>query len=126
MRALDPDVGAARRQPDDAVDKDPYRQQSYTTVTVALPQRESQMLILAQRLGSLIAVLRNPDDRQTAQRGTTAQDLADHVKRFGVGQAAPAAPRAPGTAVRPAPGVEFIVGDRSSSLAGDDSKGLGV
>jgi Flp pilus assembly protein CpaB len=51
---------AMRKRSDVSADTDPYAQQRYSTVTVAIQPQDAQKLILAQRLGKIIATLRNP------------------------------------------------------------------
>jgi pilus assembly protein CpaB len=96
-----------RKRPDGATDADPYAQQRYSTVTVAIQPQDAQKLILAQRMGKIVATLRNPDDRQTLRTGVDSLDLDAIVSGFRPMRARPMtvsrAPSAP-------PGVEYIVG----------------
>ena len=95
---------ALRRRPDVAADSDPYVQQRYSTVTVAIEPQDAQKLILAQRLGKIVAALRNPEDRATMRTGVDAVDLDAVVAGFRPQRARPVA-----TSFAP-PGVEYIVG----------------
>jgi pilus assembly protein CpaB len=98
---------ALRRRPDVAADADPYAQQRYSTVTVAIQPQDAQKLILAQRLGKIVAALRNPEDRATMHTGVDAVDLDAVVAGFRPQRGGPVvAARGPA----PRPGVEYIVG----------------
>ena len=95
-----------RKRADVSADTDPYAQQRYSTVTVAIQPQDAQKLILAQRLGKIIATLRNPDDRATMTSGVDAVDLDAIVSGFRPQRMRPVAvSHAPGP-----PGVEYIVG----------------
>lgn len=58
---------------------DPYAKQSFSTVTVGLQPKDAQKLILAQRMGKIIAALRNSADRETLASGTNSSDLTDSI-----------------------------------------------
>lgn len=94
-----------RKRPDMANSVDPYRQRSYTTVTVGLPPVDAQRLILAQKLGKIVAALRNADDRQTLNTGTNTQQLASYIDSFRPQQPVVRAATARAPAI-----VEYIVG----------------
>ncbi|CAA2101103.1 Flp pilus assembly protein CpaB [Variovorax paradoxus] len=108
---------AMRKRSDVSADTDPYAQQRYSTVTVAIQPQDAQKLILAQRLGKIIATLRNPDDRATMTSGVDAVDLDAIVSGFRPQRARPmAVSTAPSR-----PGVEYIVGG-----AGNQSRAGGA
>ncbi|PIF93393.1 pilus assembly protein CpaB [Acidovorax sp. 62] len=71
-----------RKRPDGAPNGDPYRQRTYTTVTVALPPIDAQRLILAQKMGKIVAALRNAEDRQHIATGTDGRDLTNYIESF--------------------------------------------
>ncbi|ADU39092.1 MULTISPECIES: Flp pilus assembly protein CpaB [Variovorax] len=111
---------AMRKRADVSADTDPYARQRYATVTVAVQPQDAQKLILAQRLGKIIATLRNPEDRATMTTGVDAVDLDAIVSGFRPQRAVPvAASHAAGGS-----GVEYIVGGRSGG-GGAMSPGLG-
>ena len=111
---------AMRKRADVSADTDPYARQRYATVTVAVQPQDAQKLILAQRLGKIIATLRNPEDRATMTTGVDAVDLDAIVSGFRPQRAVPvAASHATGGS-----GVEYIVGGRSGG-GGAMSPGLG-
>ncbi|MGJ7606131.1 Flp pilus assembly protein CpaB [Variovorax sp. LT1R20] len=97
---------AMRKRSDVSADTDPYAQQRYSTVTVAIQPQDAQKLILAQRLGKIIATLRNPEDRATMTSGVDAVDLDAIVAGFrpqrGHSMAVASGPSGPS--------VEYIVG----------------
>jgi len=97
---------AMRKRSDVSADTDPYAQQRYATVTVAIQPQDAQKLILAQRLGKIIATLRNPEDRATMTTGVDAVDLDTIVAGF-----RPQRSHAMAVASGPSgPSVEYIVG----------------
>ncbi|QSI28569.1 Flp pilus assembly protein CpaB [Variovorax sp. RKNM96] len=97
---------AMRKRSDVSADTDPYAQQRYSTVTVAIQPQDAQKLILAQRLGKIIATLRNPEDRATMTSGVDAVDLDAIVAGFRPQRSRPMA-----VASGPSgPSVEYIVG----------------
>jgi len=110
-----------RKRADVSADTDPYAQQRYSTVTVAIQPQDAQKLILAQRLGKIIATLRNPDDRATMTSGVDAVDLDAIVSGFRPQRMRPvAATHVPGP-----PGVEYIVGG-AGNRGGASAPGLGA
>jgi pilus assembly protein CpaB len=97
---------AMRKRSDVSADTDPYAQQRYSTVTVAIQPQDAQKLILAQRLGKIIATLRNPEDRATMTSGVDAVDLDAIVAGF-----RPQRSHAMAVSSGPSgPSVEYIVG----------------
>ena len=97
---------AMRKRADVSADTDPYARQRYSTVTVAIQPQDAQKLILAQRLGKIIATLRNPEDRATMTSGVDAVDLDAIVAGFRPQRSRPMA-----VASGPSgPSVEYIVG----------------
>lgn len=112
-----------RKRSEVSAEADPYAQQRYSTVTVALPPSDAQKLVLAQRTGKIVAALRNPEDRQTLRTGVDALDLQAIVDGFRPLRARPAA-----AVYRPAPpGIEYIVGgtgSRSASAGQGPGQGL--
>ncbi|MGJ7568444.1 Flp pilus assembly protein CpaB [Variovorax sp. GB1R11] len=112
-----------RKRADVSADTDPYAQQRYSTVTVAIQPQDAQKLILAQRLGKIIATLRNPDDRATMTSGVDAVDLDAIVAGFRPQRARPMVASGP---ARPmSPGVEYIVGG-SGNRGVPGAPGLGA
>ncbi|CAN5835782.1 hypothetical protein BH11PSE13_BH11PSE13_20060 [soil metagenome] len=112
-----------RKRSEVSAEADPYAQQRYSTVTVAIAPGDAQKLILAQRMGKIVAALRNPEDRQTMRTGGDARDLDSIVDGF-----RPYRPRpAPAAYAASPPGVEYIVGGsngRSGSGGGGLAQGL--
>lgn len=96
----------------DAEQVDPYARQSYTTVTVALPPKDAQLLLLAQRQGTLVAALRNPVDRSEVDVGMDEQALTSVVEAFRPNRPLyvppPVAPSRPRS-------VEYIIGGSGRS-----------
>lgn len=113
---------AMRKRSDVSAETDPYAQQRYSTVTVAIQPQDAQKLILAQRLGKIIATLRNPDDRATMTSGVDAVDLDAIVSRFRPQRARPMAAVSSGPA---RPGIEYIVGG-AGNRGGASGAGLGA
>ncbi|MDH6170143.1 pilus assembly protein CpaB [Variovorax boronicumulans] len=112
---------AMRKRADVSADTDPYAQQRYATVTVAIQPQDAQKLILAQRLGKIIATLRNPDDRATMTSGVDAVDLDAIVSGFRPQRMRPVA-----VSHAPAPpGVEYIVGG-AGNRSSMNAPGLGA
>ena len=109
-----------RKRSEVSAEADPYAQQRYSTVTVAIAPADAQKLILAQRMGKIVAALRNPEDRQTMRTGVDAMDLDAIVDGFRPYRMRPSA------AVHAAapPGVEYIVGG-SNGRSGASGSGLG-
>jgi len=92
-----------RRSPDiAAAGKDPYGRQQYTTVTVALKPQDAQKLVLAQRMGKIVAALRNPEDRQQMRTGIDGKDLEAIVNSF--------RPLRPSLPTSTGGSIEYIVG----------------
>jgi pilus assembly protein CpaB len=85
----------------------PGASRSYSTVTVEASPRDAQRLILAQKSGTLTAVLRGPEDQ--APLSAAAMDSRD---LFGIAQVRRVA-RAPGAA------AEIIVGGRGGKAERD-------
>ena len=73
------EVIARRKLSAPSASDDPYAKQSFSTVTVGLPPKDAQKLILAQRMGKIIAALRNSTDRETMATGTSFADLANSI-----------------------------------------------
>ncbi|MDQ0014655.1 pilus assembly protein CpaB [Variovorax boronicumulans] len=112
---------AMRKRSDVSADTDPYAQQRYSTVTVAIQPQDAQKLILAQRLGKIIATLRNPEDRATMTSGVDAVDLDAIVAGF-----RPQRSHATAVASGPSgPSVEYIVGGTGNRGA-PPAPGLGA
>lgn len=112
---------AMRKRSDVSAETDPYAQQRYSTVTVAIQPHDAQKLILAQRLGKIIATLRNPEDRATMTSGVDAVDLDAIVAGF-----RPQRSHAMAVASGPSgPSVEYIVGGTGSRGA-PPAPGLGA
>lgn len=109
-----------RKRSEVSAEADPYAQQRYSTVTVAIAPGDAQKLILAQRMGKIVAALRNPEDRQTMRTGVDAMDLDAIVDGFRPYRPRPAP--AVYTAAR-SPGVEYIVGG-SNGRSGGGGGGL--
>lgn len=93
-----------RKRPEGVDGGEAYRR-SYTTVTVAVKPLDAQKLILAQRMGKLVAALRNPEDNQKLQQGTDAQTFYSYVDQF-----RPLKLSAPEMPVNPGTPVEMIIG----------------
>ncbi len=110
-----------RKRSEVSAETDPYAQQRYSTVTVALPPSDAQKLVLAQRTGKIIAALRNPEDRQSLRTGFDALDLDAVVDGFRPQRSRPM-PVVNRTAAPP--GVEYIVGGTGGRSAGA-GQGLG-
>lgn len=68
---------------------------SYSTVTIAVPPRDAQRVVLAQQMGRIIALLRRPDDAALFNDRLSASDV------FGIKNAVP--PKQPDT-------IAYIVG----------------
>lgn len=97
---------AMRKSPDVAPGgKDPYGRQQYTTVTVALKPENAQKLVLAQRMGKIVAALRNPGDRQQMRTGIDGRELEAIVNSFR---------NAPTALPVSAASIEYIVGGTGS------------
>ncbi|MCR6478628.1 Flp pilus assembly protein CpaB [Variovorax sp. ZS18.2.2] len=112
---------AMRKRSDVSADTDAYAQQRYSTVTVAIQPQDAQKLILAQRLGKIIATLRNPEDRATMTSGVDALDLDAIVAGF-----RPQRSHAMAVASGPSgPSVEYIVGG-SGNRGAPPAPGLGA
>lgn len=110
-----------RKRPDVSAETDPYVQQRYSTVTVAIQPQDAQKLILAQRMGKIVAALRNPDDRATQRTGVDSIELDSIVNSYRPMRSRPMAVAA---ASRPAaPGIEYIVGG-GGSRGGTAGSGL--
>jgi pilus assembly protein CpaB len=73
------EVAARRKLSGPSASDDPYAKQSFSTVTVGLQPKDAQKLILAQRMGKIIAALRNSSDRETLATGTNSSDLTDSI-----------------------------------------------
>ena len=73
------EFAATRKQTAPSAADDPYMKQSFSTVTVGLQPKDAQKLILAQRMGKIIAALRNPVDRETLTKGTNTADLNNAI-----------------------------------------------
>ena len=76
------EFAANRKRPGPSAADDPYAKQSFSTVTIAVQPKDAQKLILAQRMGKIIAALRNPEDRDTLTSGTNTMDLANLIDTF--------------------------------------------
>lgn len=76
------EFAANRKRPGPSATDDPYAKQSFSTVTIAVQPKDAQKLILAQRMGKIIAALRNPEDRDTLTTGTNTTDLANLINTF--------------------------------------------
>ena len=110
-----------RKRGDVSAETDPYVQQRYSTVTVAIQPHDAQKLILAQRMGKIVAALRNPDDRATQRTGVDTVELDGIVDSFRPMRARPVA-----MATGPAkPDVEYIVGGGGTG-GGSGSGGAGL
>lgn len=112
---------AMRKRADVSADTDPYAQQRYSTVTVAIQPQDAQKLILAQRLGKIIATLRNPDDRATLRTGVDSVDLDAIVAGYRPYRSRPVAVSSGPSR----PGVEYIVGG-SGNRGSIGAAGLGA
>ena len=111
-----------RKRPDVSAETDPYVQQRYSTVTVAIQPQDAQKLILAQRMGKIVAALRNPDDRATQRTGVDTAELDSIVNSF-----RPMRSRPIPVTVASAPAVsdvEYIVGGRSHGGGGSAGASL--
>lgn len=102
-----------RKRGDVSAETDPYVQQRYSTVTVAIQPHDAQKLILAQRMGKIVAALRNPDDRATQRTGVDTVELDGIVDSF---RPMRAQPMAVAVATGAAPDVEYIVGGGGGRL----------
>lgn len=76
------EFAANRKRPAPSATDDPYAKQSFSTVTIAVQPKDAQKLILAQRMGKIIAALRNPEDRDTLTTGTNTTDVANLINSF--------------------------------------------
>jgi pilus assembly protein CpaB len=104
-----------RKRGEVSADNDPYAQQRYSTLTVAVDPHDAQQLVLAQRMGKIVAALRNPDDRATQHTGVDTVELDRVVDGFRPARAAPMPTRAP-AAQAVAPGIEYIVGGAAGRM----------
>lgn len=116
------EFAANRKRPGPSATDDPYAKQSFSTVTIAVQPKDAQKLILAQRMGKIIAALRNPEDRDTLTSGTNTTDLANLINTFRPPQSASSSAISNLSAVDKqllaAADIEYIVGG-AAAVAGN-------
>lgn len=100
------DVIATGMQTD--VDKTSYgATRNFATITVHVSPEDTQRITLAQQVGKITAVLRNPDDDKAVEK--TALSVADLFDKSGVETPAPRRERSNREHTSPVP-IEYIIG----------------
>lgn len=84
---------------------------SFSTITVHVSPEDGQRITLAQQVGKLTAMLRNPDDEAAVNDAPMTVSQLLNLEEPVV-ESAPAAPRKPTPAKKEEPGIEFIIGGR--------------